>query len=376
MLIFNLITQGCGIKMDYSIKEKDKRIQDYVTNRISSGDFPGLQYVITSPDSIIFNLNAGVSDINSQKPMESKTTMMIYSMTKTFTAAAILQLMDEKKISIDDPAAKYVPYIPYGAGVTVRHLLSQTSGIPNPIPLKWVHLTDEDSSFDENAALRKLLSENSGLEFEPGKKFAYSNLSYWLLGKIIENASGISYKEYMRNHIFAKLNLPPEEMGFTITPDSNHAKGYLKKFTFLNLFKSFVMDSKYFGEYEDGWLHIENHYLNGPAFGGIVSSAKAISAFLRDVLRSESVLFSAETKMLFLKQQKNNDGKYIEMSLGWHIKTFNNIKYYFKEGGGGGFHCEMRIYPSQNIASVVIANNTSFDAGGFLNDVDKEFFKR
>jgi hypothetical protein len=150
----------------------------------------------------------------------------------------------------------------------------------------------------------------------------------------------------------------------------------LPKWSFLNLFKSFVIDSKFLGEYEDGWLHINDHYLNGPSFGGVVSTARAIGIFLQDQLRDTSRLFPSQTKALFFEQQRNNDGEPVEMTLGWHIGGGNSGRYFFKEGGGGGFHCEMRIYPVQGIASVVIANNTSFDADAFLNTVDKEFQHR
>jgi D-alanyl-D-alanine carboxypeptidase len=89
------------------------------------------------------------------------------------------------------------------------------------------------------------------------------------------------------------------------------------------------------------------------------------------------VLFTTATKSLFFEQQKNNDGELIEMTLGWHVNAAGDVKYYFKEGGGGGFHCEMRIYPVHGIASVVIANNTSFDTKDFLNTMDNEFlYKR
>jgi D-alanyl-D-alanine carboxypeptidase len=301
--------------------------------------------------------------------------MMIYSMTKTFTAAAILQLVDKKRLTLDDPVSKFVPNIPYGDRVTVRHLLSQTSGIPNPIPLKWVHLVEEDSSFDEDSVLQKLLKEYPNLDFIPGKKYAYSNLSYWLLGKILENITGMRYKEYMRNNIFRRLNLSSYDIDFIIPSVDNHAKGYLKKISFLNLFKRFVMDQKYFGEYEDGWLHIRNHYLNGPSFGGMIASAGSISAFLQDQLADESILFSMKSRDLFFEQQKNNAGEFIETSLGWHVGSYGSRRYYYKEGGGGGFHCEMRIYSSERIASVVIANNTSFDTHGFLDEVDGESLK-
>jgi len=359
--------------MNREIPERNSRVQEFIDRALAANKFPGLQYLVLAPDSILFNYAGGFADIAGKRPLAPGTTMMIYSMSKTITAAAVLQLVEQGKISLDDPVARYVGDLPYGNAVTIRHLLSQTSGIPNPVPLKWVHRAEEHQQFDEDGALRKILAEHSQLDFIPGEKYGYSNIAYWLLGPVIEKASGTTYEEYVRQNIFRRLNIPANEIGFVIPSRDNHAKGYLPRWSFLNLIKSFVIESKFIGGYENTWLHVHDHYLNGPAFGGIVASARAIGLFLQDQIRDTSLLFTKQTQSLFFTQQKNNDGEPVAMTLGWHIGKIDDAQYYFKEGGGGGFHCEMRIYPSSGIASVVIANNTSFDVKDFLDSVDKEF---
>ncbi len=373
--IIGLMILNCGITMDFREMSREKKIQNYILDREKKGDYPGIQYVAVSQESLLLDFSAGSADRKAGRIVESKTTMMAYSMTKTFTAAAILQLVDEGKISLDDPVSNYLEYNPFGKELTIRHLLSQTSGIPNPIPLKWVHLAEGSGDFHEKTELLRILADNPSLEFKPGKKYSYSNLSYWLLGMIIERVSGVTYREYMQKNIFQRLGLTSTEIDFVIPDYSLHAKGYLKRFSMLNLLKSFLIDPQYIGENENGWVSFKNHYLNGPAFGGIVTSAKAISVFLQDQLREESVLFSTKTKRLFFEQQKNNAGDPIEMSLGWHIRELDGIRYFYKEGGGGGFHSEMRIYPSKKSATVVIVNNTTFATNKFLDDVDGELLK-
>ena len=363
---------GCQSSMNHAIQDRTERVKDFVNRQTESGS-PGIQYLILNPDSTLFSCAAGFADVASARPLEEGTTMMIYSMSKTITAAATLQLVDRGIIALDDPLTKYVPAVPYGKEIRIRHLLSQTSGIPNPIPLKWVHLVEEHPSFDERSTLQTILEDNDELEFQPGKKYGYSNIAYWLLGRIISNVSGMSYEEYVRLNVFRKLGIPSADVDFVIPSRQNHSKGYLPRWSFLNLFKSFVLDSRFVGEYEDGWLHINDHYVNGPAFGGIVATARAIGVFLQDQLQDSSRLFSRETKRLFFEQQRNNDGEPVDMTLGWHIGNDSGVRFFFKEGGGGGFHAEMRVYPALRIASVVIANNTSFDVKEFLNTVDKEF---
>ena len=371
-----LLVTGCQSVMNNAIQNRTTRVKDFIRREHESNEFPGIQYLVLNADSTLFTYAGGSADIAAARPAQENTTLMIYSMSKTITAAAILQLVEQGKISLHDPITKYLTSIPYGKEVTIRHLLSQTSGIANPIPLRWVHLVEEHPQFDEQTALQQTVKENAELDFVPGEKYAYSNISYWLLGHVIAKASGNRYEDYVRQNIFRRLNIPASEIDFVIPSRQNHAKGYLPKWSFLNFLKSFVIDSKFVGEYENGWLHINDHYLNGPSFGGIVASARAVGVFLQDQLQDSSELFTRQTKRLFFEQQKNNSGELVDMTLGWHIGKSNGVRYFFKEGGGGGFHSEMRVYPDEGIASVVIANNTSFDAKGFLNAVDKEFLHK
>lgn len=350
-----------------------KSVIENVLNRYAS-QVPGLQYIVTSEVCVLFEYAGGWADIQNQKPMTLDTTMMGYSMTKAFTAVAILQLVEQGKLELSDEMDYYLADTSYaGHHITIRQLLDHTSGIPNPIPLRWVHPVDDDASFDEDAALAQVLRENPKLTFEPGQKFAYSNVGYWLLGKIAERATRQAYPDYLRANVINPLGLSPQEMGFTIPDPARHAKGYLAKFSLTNLLKGFVTDRKFWGGYEGNWLRIKNHYPNGPAFGGLVGTARGFAYFLQDQLRTESVLFEPETKRLLETQQTDKNGQPIPMTLGWHIGGTNSSTYFFKEGGGGGFHSEMRIYPRKGIASIVMANSTTFDATSFLNQMDGAF---
>jgi hypothetical protein len=120
--------------------------------------------------------------------------MMAYSMSKTITATAVLQLVEAGKVGLDDPLERYVDSLPYGSSVTVRQLISHTSGIPNPIPLRWVHPAARHETFDENAALAAVLHDHPRLSFEPGTKYAYSNIGYWVLGTATHHA-GDSHRD-------------------------------------------------------------------------------------------------------------------------------------------------------------------------------------
>ena len=345
-------------------------------NQYLRSEVPGLQYIAATAGQVLFEYAGGWADIHGHKAMALDTTLMAYSMTKTFTAVAILQLAELRKLSLDDVIDRHLPHAAYhGHGITLRQLLNHTSGVPNPIPLRWVHLAAEDASFNEAEALAAVVRENPDLAFEPGRKFAYSNIGYWLLGKVVEQVTGQSYPAYVRENILQPLGLSPAEMGFVIPDASRHANGYLKKYSVMNVVKGFVIDRKFLGGYEGHWLRLNSHYLNGPAFGGLIGTARGFSRFLQDQLRGESVLFGLETKRVLETRQTDGAGQPIPMTPGWHVGETHGVAYFFKEGGGGGFHCEMRIYPAKGVASVVMVNSTGFNSTNFLNRIDRTFLE-
>lgn len=335
---------------------------------------PGLQYVVVDAEGTLFDWAGGWARIADGIEMTGETTLMAYSMTKTLTAVAVLQLVERGLVDLDAPLDDLLQDTPYGGrGITTRQLLAHTSGIPNPIPLRWAHLSSESAAFDEDAALQRVLARHPRLASTPGATFRYSNIGYWLLGKVIERASGRPYEDYVRDEVLTPLRISGGT-GFAIS-DARHASGYLARRSFLNLAKGFLMERKFWSGYEGRWLRFESHHLNGPSFGGLIGSAGDFARFLQDQLQPRSVLLGPEGRRL-LESRQNDAGGPIDMTLGWHVGRSNGVRYLFKEGGGGGFHSEMRLYPDLGIATVVMVNGTEFDSSAFLNRVDPAFHGR
>lgn len=333
---------------------------------------PGLQYRAVGPGGPLVAHDAGWADLARRTPMTPATTMMAYSMSKTITAAAVLQLVGAGTVGLDDPVEKYVP-TPYGHDITVRQLLAHLSGIPNPIPLRWVHPAAQHPRFDERRALGAQMAAHPRLASTPGTKFAYSNIGYWLLGEVVAKVAGCWFESYVVERVLAPLGISARDLAYAIPEGSPHANGYLEKYSFINLFKRSLLDPQYLGAYEGPWLRIEPHYPNGPAFGGIVGTAAGFAKFLLDQLQPSSAILDAGTRALFYEQQRTTRGKRIPMTLGWHMGTLGRVPFFYKEGGGGGFHCEMRIYPSPGVGTVVMTNATGFNVKRCLNALDRLF---
>jgi len=352
------------------------KAQAILESLVRTSRVPGIQYLVVSSHHTVFEFSGGWADIVDRHPLTSTTTLMAYSMSKTITAAAVLQLIQAEKLRLDDTIDRYIDWHPYGPGITIRQLLSHTSGIPNPVPLSWVHSPIEHDRFDESAELAAVLKKHSKLDFLPGAKFKYSNIGYWLLGPVVENASGESFTEFVRKHILSRLGITTPELEYRIPDRANQARGYLEKYSLMNIMKRFVIASKWIGHYEGRWLQIHDHFLNGPAFGGLVGTARGFGKLLQDQLNPHSRIFDDPARELFYAPQQINSGATIPMSLGWHVNTVAGRSFFYKEGGGGGFHCMMRLYPASGMASVVMTNATMFDVRRLMDAVDFLFEAR
>jgi D-alanyl-D-alanine carboxypeptidase len=336
---------------------------------------PGIQYVVVDADRVVFEYAGGWADIRGRVPLGRDTTMMAYSMSKTITAVAVLQLVGAGNLGLDDSVERYVDG-PYGPGVTIRRLLSHTSGVPNPIPLSWVHAAADHESFDEGAALRAVLRDHPRLSFEPGTRYGYSNIGYWLLGKVVERASGASFTEYVAENILRRLAIPSAALAYVVSDQARHATGYLEKYSWMNLAKGFLISRDLIGEYAGRWLEIRSHYPNGPAFGGLVGTAHAFGTFLQDQLRPRSVVLDELERSLLYVPEETMQGTSVPMTLGWHVADRSGRRYFYKEGGGGGFHSLMRLYPEEGIGTVVMTNATGFNVHRLLDDIDRPVLGR
>lgn len=189
-------------------------------------DGPGAVILIAKNNNVIFKQAFGLSDIKKRKPLTTDMIFQIGSMTKQFTSAAILQLIASGKVSLEDPIQKYVEYFPVKEyPITIHHLLSQTSGIPEFFDI------DEEEMYllSQEHTPKQLIDyyKNEPLVFEPGTKFQYSNSNYPLLGVVIEKVSGVSLKEYMKANIFEPLEMSSSSLWYNDEMQKKRiAKGY------------------------------------------------------------------------------------------------------------------------------------------------------
>lgn len=350
-------------------------METILLKQVETNKSPSVQYILCDKERIIKRYYIGFADIKEKKGVDNNTTYNVLSVTKTFTALAILQLAEQKKLDIGQPVIKYLTDFQYSPEITIRQLLTHSAGIPNPIPLSWVHLATENKSFDRNQFFRNIFYKNIKIKSKPNEKFAYSNLGYILLGQLIEKVSGVSYEAYIEDNILKKLGIKTNDLGFEIGKTTKHAKGYIKRFSFYNLILSLFIDkSKYMGKSEDGWKPFKNYYVNGAAFGGLIGTPDAFVKYIQELLKSNCQLITDEYKKLLFTENLTNDRKPTGMCIAWFSGQLNGRKYLAHAGGGGGYYVEIRIYPDFGIGSLVFFNRTGMSDERFLDQVDKIYF--
>lgn len=352
---------------------KTKNPAQVLAREVDNNNTPGVAYIHFDRDGIVYSNVNGWANVKEQRKMTLHTRLHAFSVTKTITALAILQLQEQGLLDIDDPASRHLPVFPYNKDITIRQLLTHTAGIKNPKPLNWVHSVDEHERFNSKAFFSPIFTRHSKLKSAPGTKMSYSNLGYVLLGDIIEAVSGKGYEEYITEHVFSKMN-GEHRPGFRLT-NTFMAKGYQKRWSFMNLVLGFLIDKKkLMGKSEGRWKPFNDYYLNGSAYGGLITSAEGMAQYGQALLQGR--LVQAESMKELFAEQILPGGKPAGMGMSWFTGQLNGHRYVHHAGGGGGYYVEFRLYPDINRGSIVMFNRSGMKDEKFLDKVDAGMLRR
>ena len=197
-LLFSLFSFG---QADY-----EKAIDEIFT-KWDQADSPGCSVGIFKDNEIMFSKSYGFANIEYDIPNSASRVFRIASTSKQFTAACIVLLVQQGKISLDDNLKSIFPAFPfYAEEITIKHMLNHTSGIRDYLQLSYLSGLDDDD-FYEDADVMKWLVNQSDLNFAPGEDYLYSNSGYWLLGQIVNEVSGMNMAAFAKQEIFEPLGM-------------------------------------------------------------------------------------------------------------------------------------------------------------------------
>jgi CubicO group peptidase (beta-lactamase class C family) len=294
---------------------------------------PGATVLIAKGGKPIYRKAFGSANLELNVPMKPENVLELGSITKQFTAVAILMLMEENKLSLQDPLSKYIADYPKGNEITIHQLLNHTSGIKNytDIP-SFRTLASEDMTPTEVINVFK----NEPFDFNPGEKFNYSNSGYILLGYIIEQLTKSSYEDYIESNIFKKLGMNHSCYGSKKEIIPNRASGY-----------SPVDENK---NQNAEYLSMTLPY----AAGSLMSTVDDMLLWSQAI--HNNTLISEKSKLLAFTNYTSNDGKPIFYGYGWMPNEIAGVSTLEHSGGIFGYTTFGLYAPKENLYVIVLTN--------------------
>jgi CubicO group peptidase (beta-lactamase class C family) len=314
---------------------------------------PGCAAAVSLNGEVVFEKAFGLADMEFNVPNTAQTIFESGSVAKQFTAASLVLLQQEGKLSLDDPVRKYIPELPdYGAPLTIRHLLNHTSGLRD-----WgtvMSLTGAgrgDRVINQDLAL-DVITHQRGLDFTPGSEYSYSNSGYNLAAIIVERVSKQKFPAFVEERLFKPLGMKNSSWRDDyqrIVP--GRAQAYARQ--------------------GNGPWRLNMPFMNVYGNGGMLTTvgdwmkwnamldSQSLGAPLVDALQTRGVL---------------NDGRKIAYALGLVVDTYKGLKDVSHGGATAGYQTFLARYPDNKVSVGVMCNGTSPGAGEIAADITDEIF--
>ena len=320
-------------------------VAQYVKTEMARQHIPGIALLVSRNGEIVRAQGFGFSNVELQVPVKPETLFQSGSVGKQFTATAIMMLVEEGKISLDDPITKYFPDAPANwKPVTVRNLLSHTGGFTD---------YPKDFDFRKDYTEDDLLKIVAGipLAFPPGTKWSYSNLGYLTLGILIHRVTGKFYGDVLEERIFHPLGMQSTRIMSEADIIPNRAAGY-------RLVKGQLKNQE--------WVSPTlNTTADGSLYFSIVDLAKWDAALYTEKLLKRSSLEQMRT-VVKLNDGKPNSGNY---GFGWEITSSHGHRLIDHDGAWQGFKTQISRYVDDKLTVVVLSNLAEANPGKIAEGV-------
>ena len=297
---------------------------------------PGAAAIVVKNGQTVFRKGYGMANLELSVPIEPDMVFRLGSITKQFTAVAILMLLEQHKLSLDDPITRFLPNYPsHDHLVTVEHLLTHTSGIVNYTVLpRWMALERQDLSLEDLIDLFK----DEDLQFAPGDRFSYSNSGYVLLGAIIEVIAGSSYPRFVVQHIFESLGMKHSCYDIPEKIITGRVAGYQQSAV--------------------GYKNAAYISMTQPYSAGALASTVDDLAIWDSALYTER-LVRKETLQLAFTPYRLTDGSAINYGYGWRICSPNGHILLSHDGLIEGFATNAIRAPADRVFVALLSNNAA-----------------
>ncbi|KMQ65642.1 beta-lactamase [Chryseobacterium angstadtii] len=310
----------------------EKKMDSLIKTEFNDPAGPGGVFMVSHKGKNMYRKAFGKANLELDAAMTPENVFQIGSMTKQFTAVAILMLEQQGKLNVNDPISKYIKDYPSGDKITIHQLLTHTSGIKDFTKMKTISTIAQKEMKPE---MMVDFFKNEPVDFSPGDKFEYNNSGYVVLGYIIELASGQTYEDFIKKNIFEKAGMSHSYYATDRQIIPKRAYGYHQK--------------------EHGFVNKTVISFSVPFSSGSLMSTADDMLKWQKALNQNTLLNPAETQKAFRKYPLNN-GEEFNYGYGWHLKDINGIP--DREHGGSIFGFKsMGVYiPSEDIYVIGLSN--------------------
>ena len=334
-----------GLLSSAALAQSTDKVDDYAQGVMKERKIPGIALLVVQDNKVVLSKGYGFSNVELQVPVKPETVFQSGSMGKQFTAAAVMMLVEEGKIGLEDPLTKYFLEAPAAwKNVTVRQLLSHTGGFTD-YPEKFDFRRDRT----ENEILKAI--QAVPLAYPPGTKWAYSNLGYATLGILIHRASGKFYGDFLQERVFGPLGMTTTRIISEEDIIPNRAAGY-------RLVKGQLKNQE--------WVSPTlNTTADGSLYFSILDLEKWDAALTQGKLLKKSS-FDQMWTIAKLKDGKPNSGNY---GFGWFLENIHGHPIIEHEGAWQGFNTSINRYVKDKLTVVVLTNLAACDPGDIAHHV-------
>jgi CubicO group peptidase (beta-lactamase class C family) len=325
-ILLSIAFHWASFALATELQDLASKVDEYINTFARMKLFSG-SVLIAKDGQILTDKGYGMANYEHNVANGPETKFRIASLTKQFTAVAVMQLVEQGLCSLDEPLSKYLPDYPDGDRIMLFHLLTHTSGIPDHAEMPDFNFARR--VYDTPVSKTMAAFMNKPLEFEPGEKFQYSNSGYILLGYIIEKLSGMSYGDYLAEHIFIPLGMENTGIDETQRVLEHRASGYA-------LGGSEIINADF------------RIMANAFASGAIYSTVEDMYLWDR-ALYSEKLLTKASLEKMFTPYKRY-------YGLGWGIVNIFDKKCTCHNGETEGFQTNISRYIDNDVCIIILSN--------------------
>jgi len=345
--IFSISEGRSEIALTREQEQKAEKIDSLIKFYHEQGVFSGT-VLVADAGKVIYQKGFGYANVDSKEKLEPKSVFRLASLSKQFTAMCIMILEEQGKLNYDDDLQKYLPELKY-EGITIRHLLWHTSGIPSYMDFMPEHGFGDDDEYLNDDVLQTMARHHPEREFEPGEQYKYNNTGYLLLASIVERVSGVPFNRFLQQNIFDELGMSSSTIPFgknQFVDMANRVRGYNR-----------TKDGGYVDN--DYASYDYDVYGDGGVFSNVIDLFKWNEALATEELVTKDTIQEA------YKPYVLNDGSVGDYGFGWSISEVDGNKIVEHSGSWIGF----RTYILRDITNshcVIVLTNLGNRKGAQL----------